>query len=258
MRRPLVMMLALAGMLFGVPAVASAATADYVALGDSYSSGLGTRSYYPSSGTCKRGPQAYPPLYSTAVLFVACAGASTSEVRAQADAVQSSTNLVTATVGGNDVGFSSVVTTCTVSSEARCISAVDGAIRTAQDELPARLDGLLARIEERGPSAQIVVLGYPHLFEESTICLGLPSLVKRKKLNAGSDALNAVIKQQVEAAGATFVDVRGAFSGHGICSRSPWINAVTLPASESYHPNATGQANGYLPALRAAVSAVAA
>src|SRR6266496_3984243 len=39
---------------------AQAAAGPYTALGDSYSSGVGTRNYYADSGSCYRGPAAYP------------------------------------------------------------------------------------------------------------------------------------------------------------------------------------------------------
>lgn len=254
MRRLLVIAMTLAGVLFGLPAVAGAAPGPYVALGDSYSSGLGTRTYFADSGSCKRSPQAYPPLYDASVVFVACAGASTPEVLAQADSIPETAGLVTLTVGGNDVGFASVLTTCTVDSDDACIAAVDEAIRKARTELPARLDDVLTKIRARGPSAQVVVLGYPRLFEETPSCAGRPSLTKRQKLNTGSDELNAVISERAAAAGVGFVDVRGAFAGHGVCSGAPWINGPTLPIAESYHPNDSGHSSGYLPALQAAVS----
>lgn len=256
MRRLLVIVMALGAVLLGVPAVAGAQAGPYVALGDSYASGLGTRTYDPASGACRRSPEAYPPLFDTSVVFVACAGADTSDVLVQADSIPETAGLVTLTVGGNDVGFGPVVTTCTVSSDAECIAAVDAAIESARTELPARLDGVLAKIRMRGPSAQVVVLGYPRLFEVTPTCVGRPSLVKRTKLNEGSDVLNAVIQQRVDAAGARFVDVRDAFAGHGICSPIPWINALTLPPEESYHPNDAGHGSGYLPALQAAVPTV--
>ncbi|HEX3693257.1 MAG TPA: hypothetical protein VHU13_07925, partial [Solirubrobacteraceae bacterium] len=42
-------------------ACASAAAQQYVALGDSYSSGVGTRVFYEESGECDRSPDAYGP-----------------------------------------------------------------------------------------------------------------------------------------------------------------------------------------------------
>ena len=77
---------------------APAASADrYVALGDSYSSGVGTRSYTLDSG-CQRGVYAYPYLLSqqrpnTTLTFVACGGATTTTLmNTQISSVTSTTN----------------------------------------------------------------------------------------------------------------------------------------------------------------------
>ncbi|MBO0769122.1 MAG: lipase, partial [Solirubrobacterales bacterium] len=95
--------------LLALPAAASAATG-YVALGDSYSSGVGTRDYYSDSGSCDRSPKAYGPLVAAAkgysLNFQACSGAKTTDVNSnQLGALNSSTGLVTITIGGNDAGF---------------------------------------------------------------------------------------------------------------------------------------------------------
>src|SRR3954453_21255272 len=91
-----------------------AAPADrYVALGDSYSSGTGTRTYTDS--TCQRSVYAYPSLVAanrpnTSLVFAACSGATTSDVlNNQVSSLTSTTKFVTITVGGNDAGFSSVI-----------------------------------------------------------------------------------------------------------------------------------------------------
>ena len=67
-------------------ATATALADNYVALGDSYSSGTGTRDYSLNSG-CQRGPFAYPALIkadrpNTTLTFVACSGAKTGDVLA--------------------------------------------------------------------------------------------------------------------------------------------------------------------------------
>src|SRR5579859_7295943 len=93
---------------------AQAAGAVYAALGDSYSSGLGAGNY-GSSGSCYRSSGAYGQLwtnnYSPASFdFAACSGATTTDViNTQAPTLSSSTSLVSITIGGNDVGFSSVM-----------------------------------------------------------------------------------------------------------------------------------------------------
>ncbi|HMJ03113.1 MAG TPA: hypothetical protein VK506_09230 [Conexibacter sp.] len=67
--------------------VAGGASADdYVALGDSYSSGVGTKSFFEA--TCKRSSYAYPRLVAanrpgTSLVFRACSGATTSSVLAE-------------------------------------------------------------------------------------------------------------------------------------------------------------------------------
>jgi hypothetical protein len=55
----------------------TAATGGYVALGDSYSSGVGAGSYISSSGDCKRSTKAYPYLWAashspSSFAFTAC------------------------------------------------------------------------------------------------------------------------------------------------------------------------------------------
>src|SRR5690349_23892399 len=62
----------------------SAAGTTYAALGDSYSSGVGTNSYTLDSA-CKRSVYAYPYLWAqkhtgTTLSFAACSGATTSDL----------------------------------------------------------------------------------------------------------------------------------------------------------------------------------
>ena len=96
--------------------VASASASQYVALGDSYSAGVGSRVFYEESGECKRSPDAYPPKIAAAkgytLNFEACSGAKTPEVNEkQLGKLSSTTSLVTITIGGNDAGFSNVIST---------------------------------------------------------------------------------------------------------------------------------------------------
>src|SRR3954469_9213741 len=104
--------------LFILAGAANAVAADkYVALGDSYSSGTGTRSYTLNS-TCQRSIYAYPYLEAqarpnTALTFVACSGAKTADVlNKQVSSITSYTRFVTISIGGNDAGFSSTITQC--------------------------------------------------------------------------------------------------------------------------------------------------
>ena len=57
------------------------------------------------------------------------------------------------------------------------------------------------------------------------------------------------------AAGVVGGYVTDAFAGHEICDSGRWLNSVNwLDLGASYHPNAAGQAYGYLPAFTAAAA----
>ncbi|MDQ4094191.1 MAG: SGNH/GDSL hydrolase family protein [Actinomycetota bacterium] len=237
---------------------------DYVALGDSYSSGVGTGVYDSASGACARSPLSYPPLWAAehqpaSFGFVACSGAKTADVVTnQISALQPGTDLVTITIGGNDAGFGPVVQTCTVAeSDRTCFAAVDAAEAFERTVLRDRLTRTYAEIRRAAPHAQVIVLGYPRLFDLAPECAEprVPNQARREKLNEGADVLNDVIQSTSQQAGFSFVDVRNRFAGHGVCSVDPWINGPSVPPSVGpYHPNQTGYRAGYLEALDEATS----
>ncbi|GAA3760880.1 SGNH/GDSL hydrolase family protein [Micromonospora maritima] len=239
-----------------LPGAARAATVNYVALGDSYSSGVGAGPY--DFSTCLRSQKSYAPLWAaahavTSFRFPACGGAVTADVRNnQVGQLSASTTLVTITIGGNDAGFADVMTSCRFGSTSSCESAVAGAKAFATATLPGRLDATYAAIRERAPNARLVVLGYPRLFETGYCGLLAMSSYKRTILNQAADVLNGVTADRAGAAGATFVDARPYFTGHGVCAAQPWIRDVS-GVIEAYHPNADGYRYGYLAALTAAI-----
>ncbi|HZX08301.1 SGNH/GDSL hydrolase family protein [Kribbella sp.] len=233
-----------------VPGVAHAAAPNYVAMGDSYASGVGTRTYISSSGSCQRSTKAYAYLDAARIganlNFVACSGAKVADVTAnQLPSVTSSTNIVSVQVGGNDAGFSSVITTCAEPSWlGDCTSAVAGAQSIINNTLPGRLNTLYAAIKSRASSAKVVVVGYPRLFN-GIDCNAATffSPTEMTHLNATADLLNSKLAAAASAAGFTFVNPTSAFIGHAVCGSPEWINGLSNPVSESYHPNVTGQAN---------------
>ncbi|MFF2407870.1 SGNH/GDSL hydrolase family protein [Streptomyces sp. NPDC058092] len=244
-------------------ATANAATSvqavDYVALGDSYSSGVGSGSYDSASGDCKRSTKAYPKLWAAAnspssFAFTACSGARTSDVKAgQLGPLNSSTDLVSISVGGNDAGFADVMTTCVLQSEATCLSRIATARSYVDTTLPGNLDSVYSSIRAKAPSARVVVLGYPRFYKIGGSCVvGLSDKV-RAAINDASDYLNAATAKRAANHGFTFTDVAGKFTGHEICSGDAWLHSLNwLNIGESYHPTAAGQSGGYLPALASA------
>ncbi|HEX9063759.1 MAG TPA: SGNH/GDSL hydrolase family protein [Streptosporangiaceae bacterium] len=232
----------------------AAGPVNYVALGDSYSSGDGAGSY--SDGSCLESANAYPVLWhnSHGGTFTneTCSGATTSDViNGQLGSLSASTTLVTITIGGNDVGFASVMTTCVLSSTSTCVSAVQQAESEARTVLPGLLDTTFADIRAHAPNAKIVVLDYPAFYDlsKSSTCIGL-STTDRTYLNQGAGVLDSVIQAETGKYGDTYVDVNPYFAGHQICdSHSYLISVDWLNLGDSYHPNANGQQYGYLPAL---------
>jgi lysophospholipase L1-like esterase len=239
-----------AALLVGV-APAQAAPLDYVALGDSFSSGTGAAN---ASGSCFRSPLGYPTLWATAhqanFTDATCGGAVTDDVlKKQVSSLSAATDVVTITIGGNDVGFAPTVLVCLLGGDDACRQSIaDAEAKTPQ--YIAQLDRTYAAIRAAAPSAQVYVLGYPRLFDEAPKCDLSLNLTQRKMINDATDVLVDNIGQRARAAGFHFVDVRSAFAGHGACAAQPWLNNLTGP-DVFLHPNATGYREGYLRALTA-------
>jgi lysophospholipase L1-like esterase len=239
-------------------APASAQATGYAALGDSYSSGVGSGSYISSSGDCEQSTLAYPYLWQQANKpssfdFAACSGATTSDVlSSQLSGLNSSIGLVSISIGGNDAGFSDTMETCVLDGTSSCLSAVASAENFVNTQLGAKLATVYAAIRKDAPNAHVVVLDYPHLYQVPGDCLFGISDTSRNAINGAADDLDGVIDSAATAAGFTFADVRSAFNGHQICSDDSWLHSTTLPIDESYHPTSTGQADGYLPVFTTA------
>ena len=241
-----------AALLVGPPAQAVAP--NYVALGDSYSSGVGTRTYINDGTSCQRSTYAYPWLVAQAkgyaLNFKACGGAKVSDVTAtQLGALSTTTNFVTLSVGGNDAGFSNVITECAKPGWA---SDCDGKINTAQsyinNTLPGSLSTLYASIKSKAPNAKVVIVGYPRLFNGEDCNAGTWfSPAEETRLNQTADLINAELSAAASAKGFSFANPTNAFIGHAVCDSPEWLNGLSNPTGESYHPNTTGHASGYKP-----------
>ncbi|GIF21150.1 lysophospholipase L1-like esterase [Actinoplanes tereljensis] len=241
------------------PACAMAGRAElrYVALGDSYSAGVGSAGS-ESGGGCRRNTNSYPARWAKAhpgydAVLAACAGAGTETVRrSQLSSLTAATTLVTLTAGGNDVGFAGTMTVCVVDPRpAPCLTGAAQGGKLARTVLPGRLRQLYREIRGRSPEASVLVLGYPRFFHTGRLGCSLLTTPEREAINDTIDALNQVIETEATAAGFRYVDVRPLFAGHGACAATPWLNAVTFPPGNSFHPNDAGQRDGYLAAMNA-------
>lgn len=264
LRRTLSLSVGAAASVAAVVALAgpgAAAGASYVALGDSYSSGTGTRTYLNDGTSCQRSVYAYPSLIASAkgysLTFRACSGAKVADVTStQLPALSSTTAYVTISVGGNDAGFADVLTEC---AKPGWMSNCNGRIDTAQahikNTLPGALSSLYAAIRTKAPNARVTVVGYPRIFNgEDCNALTWFSPQEESRLNATADLLNSTTSSLAAAKGYAFANPTTRFLGHAVCDSPEWINGLSNPISESYHPKVEGHSGGYLPTVSPSVT----
>ncbi|KRE54570.1 SGNH/GDSL hydrolase family protein [Phycicoccus sp. Soil748] len=237
-------------------ALPAQAAGSYVALGDSYSSGTGTRSYINDGTSCQRSVYAYPSLIAASkgltLNFRACSGATVADVTStQLSALSASTTKVSISVGGNDAGFADVLTECAQPGWASdCNGAIDDAQYIIDNVLPARLSTLYSSIRAKAPNAKVVVVGYPRIFMgEDCNAFTWFSPAEETRLNAMADLLNSKTSAQASGKGFTFANPTSRFVGHAVCDSPEWLNGLSNPITESYHPNIAGHRDGYAPTV---------
>jgi lysophospholipase L1-like esterase len=247
--------LALTGILgAGVASAAPRAPFVYDALGDSYASGYGVPPY---DGSCGRSMSAYAEQLDGRMRlqlddFAACAGATTVSLVSggQLAALDADTDVVTLTIGGNDIGWGTVVGACLAASDATCAGAIALSRQAITFALPGLLDAVYTQVAAAAPNAHVVVTGYPRLFSpEYGDYLGA-SAAEQQAMNDGADLLDTVIAQAAAAHGFQFVDVRPRFVDHGVNAPEPWILG---PGAGAFHPNAAGY-RAYTAALTAQIN----
>lgn len=257
------------------PAQAQDATAapfdSYVALGDSYTSGplIPVQTGQPPG--CLRSNRNFPSLVAESAGIPAfsdasCSGATTEELSAaqrtslgtnppQLDALDTETALVTLGIGGNDIGFSSIITECATQSPREPFGAACRDFYTAggTDALAERIEqtrpliaASLAAVAERSPRARTLLVGYPSILpDQGPGCFPVvpfsPGDVEY--LRDTTQRLNAMLADEAAAAGVDYVDTYTPTIGHDICQLpgTKWIEGLvpTSPAAP-VHPNALG------------------
>jgi lysophospholipase L1-like esterase len=235
----------------------------YVSLGDSFPAGDGLAG---ATGPCRRSPGAYPNLVaqraSLLPLLRACSGATTGDLLdrgrnpdegRQLDWLATDTDVVTLTVGGNDVGFGRVVGAC-LTGGTPC-SRLDGDVDRSISSLEERLEAVNGEIRRRSPSARFLVVGYPHLVADprdvdlaacreagmSASPAARITADEAQWLREKGEALNDVMRRSAEVVGARYVEVTSAFAGHEVCAPAPWMTGVVeADIGASFHPNPAG------------------
>lgn len=217
----------------------------YVALGDSYSAGMGGGDEH---GACVRSPNAYPKLLAqsntiTLARFAACSGATTDDVLAdQLDALDPQVDLVTITIGGNDLSVSALPSACARGETPTCRAAVTTSVNLL-NSLPHKLAKTYKAIAQAAPHARILVADYPLFYDLPTITdktIGSDQVSAAVAVDTAVASLDATIetavqKQREAGTDIQFVDV--SFGGHGVNSKHPWF---VLKGLEAFHPTEAG------------------
>jgi len=278
----------------------------YAALGDSYSTGLGVVTSGSSgwswvfdnsenelggtnSDDCYRTTQGWPRLLANDQGYwlpdagwVACQSDVMSDITPslaasegpshpsnapQDAALSASTQIVTLTIGGNDVGFAAVGQACILAVNDSCSASIASAQAIVNDQSPVvggtftlshGLSAVYQDILAKAPNAMIYVLGYPNPISTDPAHLCLYSTSDGSAADAQSawtllTSLNQTIAKAVAATGNSrirFVDPNAGdsqFAAHNLCSSTPWVNRVQVSLSSgsaaglpSLHPNLAG------------------
>jgi hypothetical protein len=250
---------------------------EYVAMGDSYTSGPlvlpHDTTWAPED--CGQSVVNYPHLAApaigaTAFVDVSCGSATIDDLyktqgplpvggfnRPQLDAVGPDTDVVTIGMGGNDVGFVGLALGCIrllgPPVEQPCSPAYTaGGKDLVSADIAAvgpELGRALRDIHAKAPHAQVFVVGYPVALPDSgqacwpyvpILPADMPYLVAKFK------EMNAMLAAQAAANDATYIDVYTSSIGHDACQLPTvaWVNGlVVVPPSFPAHPNQLSLAN---------------
>jgi lysophospholipase L1-like esterase len=255
----------------------------YVAMGDSYSSGYGTGDSNLAGTPCDRSTSAWPLLMSAGYpaapylaanvtpsspdnAFLACTGATTSDLLlgdsskgyvSQITELQNyehahgDPGLITVTIGGNDLGFESILAGCYIGGPLNCIAVLDNRIHYLESgSFTAVLKTTFSAIEAAAGNAQVVVVGYPFLFPIATLTnetyanLHCPWLRGDAhdvlaQFENGQLNLDAVMREAAAEVGVRFVTLDDVFAGHELCTGDAYINPIG--PGQPGHPDAVGQ-----------------
>lgn len=242
------------------------AAADYVGMGSSYASAPGVdRRALGSPVQCLQSDANYAHLFAAqrhlSLNDQSCSGATTDSILAswrglpaQINAVGPVTQLVTITVGGNDVDFvgdlyawscQNVGARRGLKPQRACAQPILP-INAAWTQLARNFQTIVAGIHQRSPRAKIVFIDYPTLLPAHGACPARLPLTPGELDTARTIAtrLAAVTRQAASDSGSVLVAAGALTAGHDLCSADPWMTGLITPASATgfkaipYHPTA--------------------
>ena len=244
----------------------------YVALGDSYTAAPALADTDPAD-PCLRSSGNYPAQVADALgessrvelRDRSCSAAVTADLTApqtaggqqvppQLDALDRRTDLVTLSMGGNDFSvFLRLVGGCVALAEgdldgSPCTDAAagDAPLADVAPEIEQRLVDAVAKVRERAPQAQVLLVGYPQLIPDRGSCPALLPIATGDLPFAreGNRALSDLVARAAARSDAAYVDVWSASRDHDVCADEPWVAGRAGDASGAipFHPLPVEQA----------------
>ncbi|MCG5433866.1 SGNH/GDSL hydrolase family protein [Mycobacterium sp. MYCO198283] len=238
----------------------------YVALGDSAASAPLVPDRAPPTG-CLKSTNNYPSVLARALsarlVDVTCSGARTPDlvdraqrtfagpVPPQLDAVGADTQLVTITIGGNDVDLASTASRCRRDAldAPPCAAELlaDGdVVSAAITAAAAGWSELVDAVRARAPHARVVLVGYGTFIRPGGCFPAQPvHPADADYFQAKVDELDDRQRQVAADEGVDFFDVRTISAGHDMCAPPDqrWIEGFVLAhAAAPLHPNRFGAA----------------
>jgi lysophospholipase L1-like esterase len=261
------------------PSSAPALRGPYVALGDSYTAGLGISEQTGAVAGCGQSTASYPPLVARSLRLtltdMSCSSATIADLTAaqatgqgtnpaQLSALSADTGLVTVSMGGNDIGIIDIVTKCAeldllpalipsgrssnlTPCENYYTSGGTDQIRQRIQTMSGDLAGALAEIKDRAPRARVYVVGYPDLLPATGGGCGDALGITAGDiafLDAEEVRLNDALREVAAAARDGYVDTYTPSRGHEVCAAPAdrWLEPlVSSGAAAPLHPNAAGE-----------------
>jgi lysophospholipase L1-like esterase len=266
------------------PPVAATPDAAYVALGSSYAAGGGLPPVSSTGlgGPCGRSTIAYPSLVASALRLqltnAACGGATIANIAStpqriyapdgssqvgplQLDAVGPDTDLVTITVGGNDVNYvgNLIAEAClgdlatdpasVISNQLKqyglCTPLPDATVRQRLTTLADSYTTMVRMVQQRAPYARIVLVDYVTVLPENgKPCAAMPIPQERQRvLLSVAKSIDKATKVAARRTGAELLAASKLSRGHDVCSGDPWVRGYDFsPGVAAMHPNQDGHA----------------
>jgi lysophospholipase L1-like esterase len=237
---------------------AVAAGLNYVGMGSSFAAGPGIPPAQPGSGAaaCARSAGNYASILArdtgANLVDASCSGATTANVLTdsqagqppQVNSVTSATQLVTVTIGGNDVDYLGSIDTysCITSGGSNCGTVDQAGINQTFGVLAGRIENVVDAVHATAPQARVLLVNYFTILPDTGVCTGVPLNSDQLAFEHSiASRLATATSTAASATGATLVDLASASHGHDACSATPWVETYMPAASRSqYHPNEAG------------------